>query len=593
MEPVPLQIRVNTVADPGPIQAYDQALRGLNQTAKDTAATGADVESSTKGTTTGLRQATMAGREFHLIMHGITEAGQGGARSIYGVTTAVRGLLMALRMSIGGAGIFGAVAIALGVLGGLFMALKGHGESAAKGVDAAKAAADKAKEALQKLEKEALEAVNYQMEQISVNARNAAAELDNLRAASNKLAEAEIKNTLSKIRADDTLSAAQKEHREFVVTAAGEQKKFEAEQSDRETKLAQKRKENLDAAHVVQDAVREQRNVEDELRNRKQDRDTLKDELERVQEDIAQAKAFATPGGEGPEEAARRRKMEDRERDLKERQAKNDEDIKDLTDRQEVAKKVVDAASEDAAKKEAANKEDIAKLGDERQIAAEKEAFQDEQEAKRRDFATKQKEEAKKLKDEDAKLAKEAEEQRAKAEAAEVETNKGPGDPAAAAKARARMDEIATRRAAISKDLGERTAPVTNQEIAAEVRAQTDATAAMKGLSGEIHALTDAVKSAPTLGSGGTITKGGKTVAVGEGAAEAPPPGGTITPAGGAPIAVGAGDAHAVADALKGAADAHAATNATVIAFAKDSVKNDQQLGSQLTSMREVNPPPQ
>jgi chromosome segregation ATPase len=168
-----LGYKITGSADTGPIREAEGAVHGLKGTLGETA--------------TELRHLTGSSREGQEIFRGLGAAAKGGAAGIGEMIRGLRSLALVATHVIG-EGPLGLLLIALGLIGGAFVAMKGHAEGAAEGTDkAGKAAEEAAKrmEAIKKAVDESFKPLDEEIKKINehfaelekrINAANAAAE---------------------------------------------------------------------------------------------------------------------------------------------------------------------------------------------------------------------------------------------------------------------------------------------------------------------------------------------------------------------------------------------------------------------------------
>lgn len=207
-----LQIRVTTTGD---TTGSDQVADSLAKVGSAATSANKEAEQSTNSLTgaikeqrTGLREARVAGREFHEIIEGLGRASQGGAGALGGMATALRGFIGIARTAIGATGPIGLIALALGAIVGVLASFSSKAKEAGEATKGVGDASAKAAKELEEMEKAAEKSYKKQTEEIEklkadynalVQAINQAyAAIDKMTTATRKLEDAETEREKEK-----------------------------------------------------------------------------------------------------------------------------------------------------------------------------------------------------------------------------------------------------------------------------------------------------------------------------------------------------------------------------------------------------------
>jgi hypothetical protein len=256
-----LNIRIKTEADLAGANQTADALKKVTDSATDASSASDSLGKSAGSVRSELREFSRSGAETREIIHGLGEASKGGADSIRGMATAARGFFGVLRTGTSAAGPIAWLMIGLGALVGIFMALKGHAEGAGEGLKKTAEGADAAKTALEAMKKDALDSVVTSLEKIKTAADDAIKGIDNLAKARDKIAKSQTDLEIAKIRADTSLTDAEKQQKEFQARQVGEAMEFGAKQADtaktiakQQEEIDRQKKEIADRTQVASDA---------------------------------------------------------------------------------------------------------------------------------------------------------------------------------------------------------------------------------------------------------------------------------------------------------------------------------------------------
>jgi|GEM_PF-4124050 len=196
-----LNLKVNvTGAQQGATQ-LDQLAKATDKTAS----AAQSASSNAKGAASGFQEFSKAGNDAAQIVGGLEQASAGGVRGLFGLAGAMKGLINVVRGAVGASGPFGLLALVLGTLGGLFLALRDKSKPAAEGLQSVAEKAQKAADAVKELNKQKLDALKADLEGLDRAATDATDSFSELQKQAEEVDNAREALELAKIANDSTL----------------------------------------------------------------------------------------------------------------------------------------------------------------------------------------------------------------------------------------------------------------------------------------------------------------------------------------------------------------------------------------------------
>ena len=265
-----LQIKITTSADTSGTEAATSGLRDVASAAGEAQKGGEGLGKGLGESRQTLREFSRSGFEVREAIEGIGKASQGGVGAVTGLAHAFRALLGILRGAVGAAGPIGLIALALGALVGLFMALGKHTEEAGDKMKGAGKDADdygKKLEGLEKTAKKAFEEQLKELQKLHEAYRQNISDIENAIKRGDELRQADQKHALEfeELKKNEALKKAKtpEEAQKIENTFAKKQIELRAEQEkenlgmkevEANLKIAEAKKHQEDIGKQIQQA---------------------------------------------------------------------------------------------------------------------------------------------------------------------------------------------------------------------------------------------------------------------------------------------------------------------------------------------------
>lgn len=605
-----LEILIKSVADTtGLRMTTDQAAK-LNSKLQETerasekAATAAKaVGSSAADGAKKMGEFQRAGTDASTMLGGLERASRGGIDGILGIATAFRGFIGLVRGAIASTGPLGILVTVLGLAAGAMLTLAGRSREAS-------ASLEEVKRSAQELAKQKLETLNQQIVLAGKNADDTRQKFEQLQAAAERLDNAEQAAALAEIRADTSLSDAEKARRETAVrrefanradarararldanveieeskVGAARQAAREPEANFRDSFARRQRLEAQEALLPELEELRRQRVVA--MNERSPESMSRANDLgQKIQELEKRTEGFS------PEALAAARERSDKELEVanqaRARVAEAERGLRVAQETRGAEIKVIDSVAGFRNRQLAAD-ESVAVRSAEQRTAPPRRADMRRPEVDASNLIYERRQ------------AREGKREEALAEIKKLE-DKAFRLPSFSPEAKKYQEEAASKRAALAEDDAKFETDI--EKIIEESKRTNDAigaaadsfVGALKNAGARISTgaqeAAAQVSSAPVTGSGGVIVKeGGETVEVPAGERVAPSGPGTIS-RGGKTIEVPRGDERAVANAARDAAKAQGAANEATISALRDMQQKSERTQRQVMNMRERSQP--